>query len=146
MKKLLFVLIAATFLITGCANKAQQGGAIGAGTGALLGALVAGDKVQGAAIGAGVGLLMGYVVGNEMDKADAQRVSHALDTTPSGVTSSWVNPDTGRSFDVTPEQPYQSQNKIYRDVYIKTTDANGQPREVKAQAYRDHNGQWVLKQ
>ena len=146
MKKVLFIMLSALVLLTGCANKAQQGAAIGAGSGALLGALVAGDKVQGAAIGAGVGLLLGYVAGNEMDKADAQRVSHALETTPSGVSSSWVNPDTGRSFEVTPEQPYRQDDKIYRDVYIKSTDSNGQPREVKAQAYRDHTGQWVLKQ
>jgi hypothetical protein len=50
---------------------ALGGGAIGAGTGALLGSLT-GHAGAGAAIGAGVGAITGGLVGNSQDKAEAR--------------------------------------------------------------------------
>jgi hypothetical protein len=50
---------------------ALGGGAIGAGTGALLGSLT-GHAGAGAAIGAGVGAVTGGLIGNSQDKAEAR--------------------------------------------------------------------------
>src|SRR4051794_6089010 len=50
---------------------ALGGGAIGAGTGALLGS-VTGHAGAGAAIGAGVGAVTGGLLGNSQDKAEAR--------------------------------------------------------------------------
>jgi hypothetical protein len=44
-----------------------SGAAIGAGGGALLGALVGGRPFAGAAIGAGVGALGGYIAGESRE-------------------------------------------------------------------------------
>ena len=63
------VVFAVAFALLSCADmtRTQQttlsGGAIGAGGGALLGALVGGSPLAGAAIGAGVGALGGYIAG-----------------------------------------------------------------------------------
>jgi Surface antigen len=143
---LLMVLILA-LVAGGCANKAQTGAAGGALGGAAIGALLSGNKVQGAAIGAGVGMLLGYIVGNEWDKSDSQKLNHALENQPSGQTSSWKNPDTGRYYAATPEPAYTgADNRTYRDVYIETTDADGKPQKVKAKAYRNPDGTWQMVQ
>ena len=57
------------FVLASCADmtRTQQttlsGAAIGAGGGALLGAIVGGRPFAGAAIGAGIGALGGYIAG-----------------------------------------------------------------------------------
>jgi uncharacterized protein YcfJ len=59
---------ASLILLTGCANKTQDGALLGAGTGALIGSMTgdSGTALAGAAIGA-VG---GGLIGNNMDKSD----------------------------------------------------------------------------
>ncbi len=134
-------------LAAGCANKAQSGAATGATAGALIGALTSKNKLTGAAIGAGAGLLLGYVIGNEWDKHDNEKLSHTLETQPSGQASGWKNPDTGRYYSATPEPAYTGpDNRTYRDITIEATDDQGQPQKVKAKAYRNPDGTWVLVQ
>jgi len=59
-------------LLTGCgASNAVQGGAIGAGGGAVVGGLIghaAGNTALGAILGAAVGGTTGAIIGNNMDK------------------------------------------------------------------------------
>lgn len=60
----------------GCASNDAQGGALlGAGIGAIGGAVIGHNNgrraAEGAAIGAGIGALGGYIIGNESDKAKA---------------------------------------------------------------------------
>ena len=76
MKKLrmsLITLISVVLLFSGCAsmNKTQKGGAIGAGTGGAMGAVIGkatGNTALGAIIGAAVGGATGAVIGHQMDK------------------------------------------------------------------------------
>ena len=145
MMKRTVLLFALLFLLTACANKAQQGAAAGATTGALIGALTAGNKVQGAAIGAGAGLLLGYIIGNEMDKMDREQISNTLETTPSGQTTTWRNPDTGYYYQATPQPYYEQDNRIYRDIELETT-IDGKTEIVHAKAYRNPDGSWQLVQ
>jgi len=64
-------------LATGCESMSHTdkgvlgGGAIGAGTGALIGSAT-GHTGAGAAIGAGVGALTGGLIGNDVDKSEAK--------------------------------------------------------------------------
>jgi len=69
----LITLISAVLLFSGCAsmNKTQKGGAIGAGAGGAMGAVIGkatGNTALGAIIGATVGGATGAVIGNQMDK------------------------------------------------------------------------------
>jgi YD repeat-containing protein len=147
MKKIISLcLVASLLLITACANKAQQGAGVGALSGALAGSLLSRNKALGAGIGAGVGLLLGYVVGNELDKRDQQQINQTLEYTPSGQTNQWTNPDNGVRYSATPAPAYEQDNRVYRDVTIKATTPDGEVDEVKAQAYREPDGTWRLKQ
>ncbi len=49
-------------------EKTLAGGAIGAGGGALLSAIVGGNVAVGAAVGGGVGLLVGHLRGKDQEK------------------------------------------------------------------------------
>ena len=66
MKKALILVVVVALLATGCsgmnytAQRTVTGGAIGAGSGALIG-WSAGNPAVGAAVGGGVGLLGGYL-------------------------------------------------------------------------------------
>ena len=68
-----------TFGMSGCGSDAQSGALLGAGVGALGGAVVGHNQgrrtAEGAGIGAGIGAVAGYMIGNESDKAK-QRQRH----------------------------------------------------------------------
>ena len=49
-------------------SSAAKGTAIGAGSGAILGAVVSKKKVKGAVVGGVIGAAGGYVIGRDMDK------------------------------------------------------------------------------
>jgi surface antigen len=127
-------------------NKAQQGSVFGALAGGLIGSQLGPpeERNENALIGAGLGFLAGYIVGNEMDKYDRARVQQTLEYQPSGQTSSWVNPDTGRNFAVTPGPAYAEDGRIYRNVEIDAR-VDGKRETVHAEAYRE-DGRWVLVQ
>ncbi|WP_338668481.1 glycine zipper domain-containing protein [Pseudodesulfovibrio methanolicus] len=135
-------------LLAGCqTTQAQNGAGIGTLAGATLGALTFKNKVSGAAIGAGVGMLAGYIVGNEMEKADRARLSNTLETTPSGYSTEWVNPDTRTRYEAIPEPPREyNDGRVERDVTIKARMADGSHQTVYAKAYRQPDGSWQLVQ
>jgi surface antigen len=148
MKRLIASVIIATFLLgsmAGCADKAQTGAGVGTLAGATIGALTTKNKGLGAVIGAGIGGLIGYAIGNEMDKTDRAQIGKALEEHPSGKPLAWKNPDTGSQYEATPGTPYMQQDKVYRDIYIKST-VDGQEKDVKAKAYRSPDGTWTLVQ
>ena len=66
MKKILVLVLVATFVVAGCAGmtttqqRVLSGGAVGAGGGALVG-WAAGNPAVGAAVGAGAGALGGLI-------------------------------------------------------------------------------------
>jgi hypothetical protein len=67
-----------TMTLGGCAsNDAQAGALLGAGLGAIGGAVVGHNSgrytAEGAAIGAGIGAVTGYIIGNESDKARSRQ-------------------------------------------------------------------------
>jgi uncharacterized membrane protein len=76
MKKFIVFFMVATLVFTGCAGmstteqRVLSGGAIGAGSGALIG-WAAGNPAVGAAVGAGAGALGGYIY----DRVDRARSS-----------------------------------------------------------------------
>jgi surface antigen len=135
-------------LLAGCqTTQAQNAAGIGTLAGATLGALTFKNKVSGAAIGAGVGMLAGYIVGNEMEKADRAQLSNTLETTPSGYSTEWVNPDTRTRYEAIPEPPREyNDGRVERDVTIRAQMADGSHQTVYAKAYRQPDGSWQLVQ
>ena len=77
MRQFTVLLLVISFALYSCssANKAQKGGAIGAGAGAVLGGIIgslSGHVGMGALIGAAVGGGAGAVIGHKMDKQAAE--------------------------------------------------------------------------
>ena len=146
MKKFQIPLVfVSILLLTSCAdmNKAQMGGLGGAGAGAIVGQAI-GHDTESTLIGAAVGTMLGYIVGNEMDKYDREQLNHVYERGVSGRTSSWVNPDKGNEYMVTPQPAYRGPgNRICRKAEV-TAIIDGKQEKTYTTACRDANGQWQL--
>lgn len=138
---IIFLLIA-----SGCAtntSKGASGGAIGAATGAIVGQAI-GHNTKGTLLGAAVGGMLGYIIGNEMDKYDQAQLNQVYETSPSHQRTQWVNPDTNRSYSVTPKPAYtQPSGQVCREAEILAT-VDGRPEKVISTACRDNEGRWVI--
>jgi surface antigen len=102
-----------------------------------------GGNTEGTLIGAAVGGMLGYVIGNEMDKYDREQLNRAYENTPSNQTTTWVNPDTGHNYRVTPEPAYQDRSgRNCREAEILAT-IDGKAEKTITTACRE-NGRWVI--
>lgn len=132
-------------ITSGCANTSQgtSGAAIGAAAGAITGQAI-GHNTAGTLLGAAVGGVLGYIVGNEMDKSDHARLNQVYESSPSNQRTQWVNPDTNRSYAVTPKPAYKQQSgQVCREAEILAT-VDGRPEKVISTACRDNDGRWVI--
>lgn len=147
MKALHILAFFSMLLLTSCANmnKDQVGGLGGAGTGAIVGQAI-GHNTEATLIGAAVGGMLGYIVGNEMDKYDRQELNHVYERGVSGQTSSWVNPDKGTQYQVTPQPAYTAaNNQVCRKAEV-TAIIDGKAEKTYTTACRDDYGHWQLQQ
>lgn len=146
MKHLSILAILCMFALTSCANmnKAQTGAVGGAAGGALIGQMI-GHNTEATLIGAAVGTMLGYIVGNEMDKYDRQQLNHVYERGVSNRTSSWVNPDNGNQYNVTPQPAYTNPttNRVCRKAEIDAV-IDGKRDKTYTTACRDDNGHWQL--
>lgn len=133
-------------LLASCANRAQTGAAGGAAAGALIGQAI-GHNTGGTLIAAAVGTMLGYIVGSEMDKYDRQQLDHMYERGVSNQRSTWVNPDTGNQYTVTPQPAYQepSSRRVCRRAEIEAV-IDGRPERTYSTACRNEYGQWELQQ
>ena len=133
------------FLLAGCnPTKQDVGTVVGAGAGAYVGSQIGGGTGQLAAvaIGALLGGFLGGSVGQQMDDLDRYKTQAALESTPTGSTVAWNNPDTDIDYSVTPTNTYDSSSGPCRDY---TTEAviDGRAEIVHGTACRQSNGSWV---
>ncbi len=146
MKHLSILAILCMFALTSCANmnKAQTGAVGGAAGGALIGQMI-GHNTEATLIGAAVGTMLGYIVGNEMDKYDRQQLNHVYERGVSNRTSSWVNPDNGNQYNVTPQPAYTNPttSRVCRKAEINAV-IDGKMDKTYTTACRDDNGHWQL--
>ncbi|MDX1514684.1 MAG: glycine zipper 2TM domain-containing protein, partial [Gammaproteobacteria bacterium] len=139
MKKLAMAGVAAMAVaLAGCqeVRNEQVGTVVGGGLGGLLGAQVGGGKGQIAAAVAGalVGAYLGGQVGKSMDEVDRMKANRALESTPTGQTSSWSNPDTGHQYTVTPTRTYQTDSGAPCRDYTTEAIIDGRKEYVKGTA------------
>ena len=141
------LLVCCALLLMSCANtgmsKGGQGALIGAGAGAIVGQAI-GHNTGGTLIGAAVGGMLGYIVGNEMDKYDRQQLNHVYERGVSGSPNTWVNPDSGNQYQVTPQPAYVGpSNQNCRQAEIIAV-IDGKQERTYTTACRDANGNWIL--
>ncbi len=136
--------IATLLLLTGCnPTKQDIGTLVGAGSGAFIGSQIGGGTGQLAAVAIGA-LLGGYIggsIGQDMDELDQYKTQRILETSPTGSTVAWNNPDTDIDYSVTPTRTYESATGPCRDY---TTEAviEGRAEIVHGTACRGSDGSW----
>ena len=130
--------------LSSCATKAQTGALGGAAGGALIGQAI-GHNTGATLIGAAVGAGLGYIIGNEMDKYDRDRLNNVYERGVSNQRSTWVNPDSGNRYAVTPQPAYQdpSSHQVCRRAEINAV-IDGKPQRTYSTACRDEYGSWQL--
>jgi len=149
------VLIVATVALSlgACEGKGDKeigGTLIGAGLGGLAGSQIGGGTGQMVAIGAGVllGGLLGSEVGKSLDRADqayaAQSYQNTLEATPTGQTTTWVNPDSGNQGSYTPVKTYQADSGQYCREFQQTITVGGQTESGYGTACRQEDGSWKI--
>jgi len=131
-------------LLAGCnPTKQDIGTVVGAGSGAFIGSQIGSGTGQLAAVAIGT-LLGGYIggsIGQDMDELDQYKTQIALETSPTGSTMAWNNPDTDVDYSVTPTKTYESASGPCREY---TTEAviEGRAEIVYGTACRENDGSW----
>lgn len=143
-----------------CATAAREGGGaiaenpkttVGAVTGAAAGGLIAaaaGGGPAGIVGGTLLGGLLGGAIGNHLDQRDreaAARATHrALESSRSGQTERWRNPDSGHSGSVTPTRTYQRPDGTHCRDYRQSVQIDGEIHEAYGTACRTPDGTWRI--
>src|SRR5476649_1356904 len=130
--------------------KENTGTLLGAGTGALLGAAVAGggtgNRLAGAAVGGLLGGVLGNRIGASLDDDDKRRAyaarMDALERGPPGAPVSWKNPDSGRYGTVVPGPAYQDAGRNCRS-FTHTIYIDGRPQTARGTACRNPDVTWT---
>lgn len=149
------LILAGLLTLTACEPGSKQGfgtllGAIG---GAAVGSAI-GDNGDGTthffAVAAGTlaGAAIGSSIGKSLDDADrltmARNRQFALETYPSGRTSTWYNPDTGNSGSTRPQPAYQDKAGAYCREYQQTVTVGGKTEDAYGKACRQPDGTWKI--
>lgn len=128
-------------------TKTAIGGLGGAVAGGLVGKAV-GGHTRGAIAGALIGGLLGGAIGNVLDQRDrdlALRTAHqSLESTPTGQSGEWQNPDNGHAGSFTPTRTYQEPSGRYCREYQQEVVIGGEKQRSYGTACRQPDGNWQI--
>ncbi len=132
-------------------TKEETGTLLGAIGGAAIGDALGGHgtgKVALIAAGTLAGAYIGREVGKSLDKADRQamqeKTQYSLESTQSGATSNWHNPDSGNSGTITPQPAYTNKTDQYCREYQQTVTVGGKTETAYGTACRQPDGTWKI--
>ena len=149
-------LVVCALLLTSCATaqktysenpKAVLGAVLGAAAGAGIAAAVGGNPaaIIASAVGGG---LVGGVVGKKLDDRDkrmaAEAAQQAFETSRTGQSTDWTNPDSGNSGSITPTRTYQAPSGQYCREYEQDIVVGGEPQKSYGTACRQPDGSWQI--
>lgn len=126
-------------------TKQDQGILIGAIAGGILGNQVGGGsgRVLATMVGTVAGAAIGGSIGRSMDDTDRLNASMTLENVRTGVSSSWVNPDTGYEYVMTPTNTYDPGTGPCRE-YTLDAVIGGRTEQVYGTACRQPDGSWQV--
>jgi len=122
----------------------EQGGMIVGGIlGGVLGSQVGGGSGRTVAtiLGTIAGVAIGGEVGRSMADTDRLKTAHTLESVRTGVSSRWVNPDTGNSYVVEPTRTYDQAGSPCREYTVDATIGRSRERVIGT-ACRQPDGSW----
>ena len=147
VNKTIFIALIASLALTGCAsmNNEDSGVLAGGVLGGLLGSQFGGGSGQVVAAGAGalLGAYLGGKIGKSMDKQDRVQVQRVLETSKTGQTVRWKNPDNGNRYAVKPTKTYYQHQSACRK-FTTTAIIDGKKKIVHGKACRDPKGRWQM--
>ena len=156
VKAIAAIPIISVALLTGCQQESGEGSfgpktgigaALGAAGGGLIGA-AAGGGAAGIVGGVLIGGLAGGAIGSALDAQDRdtanRSTAQALESTPSGTTTAWRNPDSGNSGTVTPTRTFQNPDGTYCREYQQTVVISGETTQTYGTACRQPDGTWKV--
>jgi surface antigen len=137
-----------------CADSSNQKQTAGTVVGGVLGGVLGSNVGQGKGQTAGIiggtllGALLGSEVGKSMDATDRmmseRTAQRSLESSPTGTSSSWSNPDSGHRGTVTPTNTYRNaSNQDCRD-YETTVYIDGREETATGVACRQPDGTWAM--
>ena len=133
-----------------CETKQQGGSLLGGTAGALIGSRfgTGTGRIAATALGAVGGTLIGSNLGRFMDQQDKIKMHKtsqgALESSKSGHTASWKNPDSGHKGSVTPYQAYKNDNGQYCREYMQTITVARKTHQGYGTACRQTDGSWKI--
>ena len=138
--------IAIAMLASGCElNRQQTGTVLGGAAGAAAGSAIGSGSGRTAAtvVGGLIGAAVGHSVGKHMDEQDRARTAQAMESSPTGKTTTWTNPDTGAGYAVTPTRTYDSGGQPCRE-FTMDAEVDGSPDQITGTACRQPSGDWKI--
>jgi surface antigen len=127
--------------------KAVLGSLGGAAAGAGI-AAIAGGNPAAIVISAVAGGLLGGAIGHHLDSKDKQMAAataaRAFESTPTGQSSAWKNPDSGNSGTITPTKTYQASSGQYCREYRQEIVVGGEKQQAYGTACRQPDGSWKI--
>lgn len=137
--------------VVGCTPYQGENEQAGTILGGILGG-AAGSQVGGGTgrtvatvIGTLIGAQVGSRIGIHMDETDRQRTAYTLETTPTGQTGEWKNPDTGAYYTVEPTRTFDRDGSPCRE-YVLDAEIGGREEQVYGVACRQEDGNWKIQE
>jgi surface antigen len=139
---------ASLILLLGCetTTHAQEGEVIGAVLGGVVGAQVGEGDTRTAAIilGTIAGGMIGRHIGQTMDDSDRMLAAQSLNDSRTGEPTTWVNPDTGHRYTVTPTRTYEESGGPCREFTLDATVGGQTDQNVYGTACLQADGSWLV--
>ena len=135
-------------LLAGCETMthAEQGEVIGGVVGGVVGAQIGEGSGQTAAIiiGTLAGAMIGRHLGETMDDVDRMNTARTLNDSRTGESTTWVNPDTGYEYTVTPTRTFEESGGPCREFTLDATVGGEADQEVYGTACLQADGSWLI--
>lgn len=127
-------------------SQADQGEIIGGVVGGVVGAQIGEGHGRTAAIiiGTLAGAMIGRHIGETMDETDRMKTARALNDSRTGTSTTWVNPDTGYEYTVTPTRTYEKPSGPCREFRLDASVGNSPDEEVYGTACLQADGSWLI--
>ena len=142
------IALAAAIPLSSCetTSHAQQGEIIGGVLGGVVGSQIGEGRGQTAAtiIGTIAGSMIGRHIGETMDEHDRMMTARTLNDARTGQGTTWVNPDNGNVYTVTPTATYESYAGPCREFRLDAKIGNDPNADLYGTACLQPDGSWLV--
>ena len=124
----------------------DEGEIIGGVVGGVLGSQIGDGSGRTAAIiiGTLAGAMIGRQIGENMDEVDRMKTARALNDSRTGTSTTWVNPDTGYEYTVTPTRTFEASGGPCREFRLDAEVGSSPNEEVYGTACLQADGSWLI--